>query len=422
MKRIWWIAAGLAILVLQTGCNPTEKAKTYNVRVLNAVVDAEALDVLVDDTAKASAVAVGSTAPTFDVSAATHDIKIRSATTGAQLLDKSVSIGSSTQTLVLYGHRSAPGLLLLNDDTTSAASGKLKVRTVNLSPEAALVDTYVTAAADISAAAASILSVASGSASDYVEIASGSARITFTASGTQDILFQSPARDFAADSKVTLVVFPSSGGKLVNAVLLTPGADATFIANPSARVKAVNAIAGTTLLNFKADGTTLLSNVPFAASSSYVTTSAGTRSLQIEAANVPGTAIAQVSQAVVGARDYSMVAVGSANAPAVFVLGDENYVPASGSARIRFANALDGAASVDVLVNFASLAAGIAPRAASAYYSLGPSDSYNITFATAGGVTVLASLTPVTLESGGVYTAYLLGSAAAPQARLVRDR
>jgi hypothetical protein len=108
--------------------------------------------------------------------------------------------------------------------------------------------------------------------------------------------------------------------------------------------------------------------------------------------------------------------------PAVVVLADENYVPTAGTARIRFANALDSSASVDALVNFASQATGIAARSASIYYTLTPSDSYNLTFATSGGVTVLAALSPVELVAGGVYTAYLLGNPAAPQARLVRDR
>ena len=51
-----------------------------------------------------------------------------------------------------------------------------------------------------------------------------------------------------------------------------------------------------------------------------------------------------------------------------------------------------------------------------------PGTTYNITFATAGGVTTLASIDPAELDAGGVYTAYLVGSTGNAQARLVRDR
>jgi hypothetical protein len=421
MKRIGWIVACLAVLVLQSGCHPTEKTPSGDLRVVNAVVDAESLDVLVDDSAKATGIAADVTASASSITQGTHDIKIRSSTTGAQLLDKQVAFSGATQTMVLYGHRSAISVMLLTDATTSPSSGKLKVRTANLSPEAPLVDTYVTST-DIASAAATISGVGVGASSDFVEISPGNAVITFTTAGTQDILFQSPTRAFTAGATVTFLVFPSAGGKLVNAVVVNTGGDSAFVANASARVKAVNAIADSTLLNYKADGATLLSNVPFGASSTYVTTAAAAHSLQIEAANVPGVTIVQASRTLDPARDYSMVAVGHINQPAVLVLADENYTPAASSARLRFVNALDGGASVDALVNFASQTTGIAPNSASAYFTLAQSTTYTLAFTTSGGVTVLASLTPAELDAAGVYTFYLLGTAAAPQARLVRDR
>jgi hypothetical protein len=48
--------------------------------------------------------------------------------------------------------------------------------------------------------------------------------------------------------------------------------------------------------------------------------------------------------------------------------------------------------------------------------------TYTITFATAGGVTVIATLENVELDAGAIYTAYLFGLSGSPVARLVRDR
>src|SRR6185369_4689252 len=119
------------------------------------------------------------------------------------------------------------------------------------------------------------------------------------------------------------------------------------------------------------------------------------------------------------ARDYSMVAIGDASQPALAVLADENFVPATGTARVRFVNALSGSNTVDVLVNFASQVSGLGPRSASSYYTLGPSTTYTITFANPGGIGVIATLTPLEIDAGLVYSVYLLGSPAAPRAILV---
>src|SRR5213079_1991632 len=96
------------------------------------------------------------------------------------------------------------------------------------------------------------------------------------------------------------------------------------LTNPLGRVKAVNAIPDSTPLNFKADGVTLLSAVPFTGASSYVTTSAGSRALQLEAAAVPGTIIASTTQQIAAAVDYTMLAFGTFAAPQIKVLTDDN--------------------------------------------------------------------------------------------------
>jgi hypothetical protein len=184
----------------------------------------------------------------------------------------------------------------------------------------------------------------------------------------------------------------------------------------------VNGIPDATPLNFKADGTTLLSSVPFTGASSYITTAAGTRNLQIEASSNPGTILASNSKALAASRDYSVVAVGTLSAPQLAVLTDDNSLPTSGFAKIRFVNALVNSTGVDVLLNFASQTTNLGFAQASTYYQVTPGTTYTITFATPGGVSVIATLTPVELDGAAVYTAYLFGTASSAQVKLVRDR
>jgi hypothetical protein len=193
-----------------------------------------------------------------------------------------------------------------------------------------------------------------------------------------------------------------------------------------ARVKVVNAIADSPTLNFKADGATLLSNVPFGGNSSYVSIATGSRTLQLEAANVPGVIITSASKTIESARDYTVLALDSFAAPRLATVADDNTFPTAGFAKVRFVNALSSAATVDVLVNFASQASGLAYGTASAYSQFAAntasSAGYTITFSTPGGVQVIASLADVELDPGVVYTAILLGPANTPQVKLVRDR
>ena len=425
MKRGLWIAAAMGLAALAGGCKNSGHAQnSTEMRVLNAVVDAEPLDVLVDDDVKVAALAVGSTSSYSEFDSGTRDVKLRSSTTQSVLTDKSVTFASGqNSTLLVYGKRSAVATQLVAEDTASASSGHFRVRIVNLSSDAGAVDLYV-AAGDVGSTPAVISAAAYGSLTSSAEVTSGALKLAVTSSGTQDVLFQSVAQTFSDGNAVTVVVMPSLGGKLVNAVVLTQGTSGTgtLLTNPLGRVKAANGIGDASGLNFKADGTTLLASVPFMGSSSYVTTAAGARTLQLEASNVPGTLIASLARQVDATRDYSVLALGSLAAPQLVAFVDDNALPLAGFAKLRFVNAFAGAGAVDVLVNFASQASGLAFAGASSYYQLAPGTTYTITFSSPGAVSVIATLTSAELDAGGVYSAYLFGSPGTAQVRLVRDR
>jgi hypothetical protein len=425
MRTPWWAAACGALAILVSGChNGGHDQNSAQMRALHAVADAEPLDVLVDDDAKATGLALGMVSAPTEFDSGTRDTRIRSSTNGAILADKSINYNSGTlSTLAIIGHRGAINTLLLLDDTTAPSSGKFKARAVGLDPDAGAADLYITSGSVVDTVA-TISGVSYTSVTDYAEGTPGSYRITFTAAGSKDVLFQSALQTLSEGQAVSAAVFPSGGGKLVNAVLIVNGAggSATFLPNPLGRLKSVNAIPDAGLLNFKGDGATLLANVPFAGSSSYVTLPTGARSLQIEASNVPGSALAPATVTIDPARDYTALALGTAATPQLALIADDNTLPNAGYAKLRFVNALAGTGSVDGFVNFASQASGIAFGTASSYSQLVPGTTYDISFATAGGVTTLATIDPAELDANGVYTAYVVGSAGNAQVRLVRDR
>ena len=114
------------------------------------------------------------------------------------------------------------------------------MRFLGLSPDVGPVDVYF-ATGDISSLAPAQAGVAFGATTDYVEVTPGNFNVIFTLAGTKDIIFKSTSPQSFTDGGIyTIGVFPTFGGKLVNALLLVNNGAATFLTNPLARVKAVN--------------------------------------------------------------------------------------------------------------------------------------------------------------------------------------
>jgi hypothetical protein len=422
MNRRSLVALLFAAISFIAGCNNSGTPQnSSNMRSFNAVADAEPLDVLVDEDVKNAAVALGSVSSYSNFAANTRVVKVRGTSNGAILSTSSLTFGSSASyTMVLHGRRAALGVLQLIDDTTTPASGKFKMRMLGVAPDAPVLDVYV-GSADITTLTASIAGLAYTTVSDYIEFSSGANTITFTTTGTKDIVFQS-TQTFSDAEKVTLAVFPSlGGGRLVNAALLK-GSDATVLNNTLARMKAISALPDAATVNFKVDGATLLSNVPFTGASSYVTANAGVRNVQLELSSAPGTNIATLATTFNPARDYTVLAVGTLNAPALVAINDDNSVPGVGNVRVRFINARPDNTLVSVQVNFANQAGNIAPRTASPYFQLTGGASYTVTFVNAADGAVLATVDTGILELGGVYSVNLYGSGSTAQAKVVRDR
>jgi hypothetical protein len=423
MKNV--LALLVAAFVGLAGChNGGSKQNSTNMRALNAVADAEPLDVLVDQDVKFNAVAPNTITSFSNFDSGARDLQARSSTNQSILLDKQVSFGSdATGTLLLYGHRSTMQATFLADDTTQPSSGHARIRAIGLAPDAGPVDVYLTTT-NISAGPPILTGVTFGATSSITEVPTGNYKIIITTAGTQEILFQATTTvSIGGNDNDTILVMPTLGGKLVNAAFLQSGANGAgvVLTNPLARLKAVNGLTDTTV-NFKLDGANFLSNVPFAASSTYLTTSSGNHTVSIEAANVPGTAIASVASTLAAGRDYTAVTAGTGASPRMALLSDDNSLPPTGNARIRFVNDLADGATVDVLLNFAQQASAVPSIGASSYFAVAAGTNYTISYTTPGGITVIASLGNVELDAGNVYTAYLFGTSSSAQVRLVRDR
>ena len=422
--KITWIAAVVAALALVSGCHGSHNQNSTSMRTLVAVPDAEPLDILVDSDVKASALSLGTTSSVSEFDSGSRDVQVRSSTSQSILSDKQIQFSSGvTSTLIVYGKRAGILSQLLPDDTTTIDSGQLRIRLVNLAGDSGPVDLYLTASGqNISTSPVIIPSTGYGSASGSVEIAPASLAVTITSAGTQDVLFTSTPQSFAAGSYVTIVVIPTLGGKLVNVSLINQSSGGTFLQNTNARVKAVNGITNSTNVNYRVDGSAILVNVPFAAGSSYITTPSGQHTLTVEASNAPGTALASLPVNPASARDYSALSIGTLAASSLVTFLDDNSLPATGFCKLRFVNGLSDGNSVDVQLNFATQVSQLPAATASTYFQVAPSITYTITYSTGGGVQVIGTLTPIELDTPGVYTSYVVGTVSNAKIIVVRER
>ena len=78
MKRHWLIPWLVIVLASISGCsNKGHNQNSTDVRAVNAVLDAEPLDVLIDDDVKVSTLAVGSTSTYSEFASGGRDAKVR---------------------------------------------------------------------------------------------------------------------------------------------------------------------------------------------------------------------------------------------------------------------------------------------------------------------------------------------------------
>lgn len=414
----------LALLCLASCGGSGRPQNSVDVRLFNAVADSEPLDLLIDDSPASTGIAFGATGPYTNYTFGSRIVKVRSSTTGAVLAQVEASFGpNGIYTMVVQGTRSAMTLVPMNEDNTQLPSGRMRLRLLGGAPERAGLDLYITPTVDISAATPQVAGVPFGAVGTYVTLDGGSYAITVTENGTKEILFQAAPQEYTAGTRATIAALSSSGGKLVSAVLLPTLGESRVLGNTLSRVKAVNAVPGSTPYNFRSDGVLVFASVPYQAASDYVSTASGSRALRLEPANVPGSTAATLAATLAPARDHTVIAMGTAASPHLTYFTDDNTAPGTGQARVRFANVRADGIAVDVRRSAGTAVTtvtGIGPGIITPGTLVTGGEAQTIEFVAGGSV--VASPGGVALEAGGVYTVYLFGTASSLSARIVRDR
>jgi len=413
-SKLWAaLAVALSIPMLQA-CGDSEDAR---VRLVNATTDYAELN-LYESTNKLVDSVVSNTVSGYaGLGAGTYTLNVRSPSS-------STNAGSFSQTVAKKDHYAVVAYVnagsfetsVLTEEEDTPDSGYAKLRVLNAAAaQAAGVDVYLTSNS-CSALTSSDVAVSSDvtgleSAFHTVVISSGSSTWNICVTGTgdkTDLRLSIPSVTMTNKQISTLILTKSTGGYLMNGLLLKQQGDLTAYDNTSARLRLVSDAASSGTVSATLGTTTLGSAVTSPTVGSYKLVTAGALTLNT---SIGGSSLADTALTLTAGADYTLLVAGTVASPTINLITDDNAPSTSTTdpVKIRLVNGVNGLSTgLSLTADGADVADAIAFGDSSTPVNVAVSSSSgsNLT-ATAGSLSW--ALTNQTLSSGNVYTVFMLG-------------
>lgn len=376
--------------------------------VSNLVLNAEGNDDD-DDTYSSKAGAPGEASGYADYKTQSYSIVVSAedgSLTGSSTATLSVS-EDDHYSVVAYQRGGVIKLVTLTDEKDGPSSGYAKLTVINAGTDAGSVDVYLVppgSALDDRSPVFSSLSTASTSltqsqtAGTYDIVVTGYNKPT-------DVRLTLSSVTLTSQQIITLVLTPTTGGALLDGVLIQQQGAVELKRNANARVRVVAGLENSTT-SYPVHVTVGANDLGTVISPSVGTYSQITAGVTDYSVTVNNVAVSDLpANTFVNGGDYTILIYDSA-APKVTVLSDKNQIPSSG-ARIRLVNAAVGT-GVSLSVNYVPLFSQVAYGSASDYSGI------------SSGTTTLSLSSPawsgykdksgVSIASGGVYSYFILGT------------
>ena len=427
MNPLRWLPALLlsATVALIGGCGGASDDDDATVRVINASTNYGALDLHVDDTLRSSAIAYGQTSGYIGFEAGSHTTTLTrtGSTTALSSVSRTLSSDYGT-TVIAYQADGSLKTAQLSDSESAPSSGRAKLLVFNASPDAGSVDVYISGSSDTLDSATLVASaVSAGSSSgSYTTVGSGTYRLRIAAAGsTTDLRLDAASMTLDSQGVYALVVTPTSGGVLVNSLLVRQGGAITALGTDLARVRLVSAVASSGTVGAAFNGSTLATSVTSPAIGSYALVKAGSATPTI---TVNGASLSTSAITLAAGSDSTLLVWGPAASASLSVIGDDNRLPASStSAKIRLIHGASiNSNPLTLTANYSAVAENIALGAASTPTSVTAGSSTTIEVSDTTLSTALYSVSDVTLSARGVYTVFMLGSGSSVTGALRKER
>jgi hypothetical protein len=421
----------LALGSCNTGKGVSNGSTHGTMRVINVIPNAAGpLNVTFDLKPFVAGLAFEGMTQYQEIDAGLREVQLSVAGSSTNVIDVTTTfLPDNLYTFVAFGPVASASGTILNDTlTVDPGAGMFALRVINGASNNGSVDIYVTPQGeDLNTVSPSIAGVGYGTTSLFVNLPAGDREVRVTRAGSKQVIYDAPPQSFAERAQVEAVVYSRGSSTLVNVAFLNIDDTGTgSIGNSQlARLKVVNGSLVSSPLNVFIDQDLAVSNIPYAAASSYQTIAAGQRTLTVEAMSTPGAALLTLTPTFPGATDTAIAITGSAGALTATLFSEPNFPPTLGRARVRFANSTIDVPALDVFINFSKQVAGLPINTVSDGIELTADatagTTYEFDFNVSGSSQPSLVLPAVNLLGGQLYTIYVVGPGSALAGVVVQD-
>jgi hypothetical protein len=428
LSKTWAALAAALTLALLPGCG-NEEANSGQVRLVNATTEFATMNLLAQDTSNGDSHTVVSGTPSSSVSAYealdkgtyTFDVIGAGNSTGSLPTD-SVNITKQDHfAAVAYITGGTLTQVFFAEEEPAPGSGYAKLRILNgASTEAGGIDVYVTShdCTALGATDTALVTNVTGLQTSFSQISVASSQtwnICATGTGNQaDLRLAVVGATFANQQVSTLILTRTPGGVLLNGALLTQQGPLTAYPNNLARVRLVADATAGGVVSATVNGVQVSPDlVSPAIAPAYQAVPSGQLTMSL---SIDGTAVTTTPLTATAGADYTLLVAGNAGAATIALLPDNNTPSTSTSSpvKMRLVNGLNNSASTASLTaGSTQIAQAVAFGTASAYATLpaNTTGTANITVKAGSPAAIVFALPNETLDSGAVYTVFLLGDA-----------
>lgn len=220
-----WLSLALAFSFCFTlGCGSSSSTtNTAQVRMMDASPVQQSINLLVDNTTLQTGIVSQGASAYATETAGSHTVQVEATSSTTALVTQSLTFNSGASYTLLAAEpsfgSSSLNLTLLTDDNSAPASGDLKLRIINASPDFGNLDAYVAAPGAGISGSPSVGNLAFQAASTYLTFPAGNYEVYFTIAGRQVISVDSGQFSFAAGQIRTFVLMDNFGSGFTSALL-----------------------------------------------------------------------------------------------------------------------------------------------------------------------------------------------------------
>lgn len=430
-------AARVGLLLLTAslaacGGGGEESGEDPRIRLLNLSAGYSQLDLMTnldsedddDDETQAENIGLEAVSSFITLDPDDYTIKLRRSGSGSVLRSFTGEelVEDTINTYVAYGEVGQFGALKIDESLDEADAGENTLHVANVSPAGSL-DVYLTDPNTDLDDTTPVLS-AVGAALSTVTADSGTFRLRVTANGdTSDIRLDIADFQLSDRGVGSLILTPTQGGMLANAIYLPQQGQPTKFTNTKARVRGAVALANGAAATVRVNNQTILTSATAGViASRYTVFEAGALPVSLI---VNGTQVSVPNVTLAAGADYTLMIWSDATGPQASLIVDDNRLPAGGSGmtKLRLLNGMSTLASpITLSVDFSPVIEGtlLGQVSEEVEVTSGTDRQFDITNTSTAAAVLTRSA--ITLQGNSVYTFFMTDNGGTPIGVLRRDR